>query len=59
MKKNIVTEAQPHGLHRQRVRRDGTVYCDQCRMVATGTAWDRKRFTWVRVVEADYFLPLV
>lgn len=56
----IITEAAPHGLHNQRTMRDGRVYCVQCRMVATGTAWDRNRFTWVRVTDSDFPpLPLI
>ena len=50
-RKPWVTEATPHGLHSQRTMRDGRIYCVQCRMVATGTAWDRKRNTWVGVTE--------
>ena len=57
-KKNWVTEATPHGLHsRQERMRDGRVYCGQCRMVATGTAWDRTRLTWVAVTDSWVNMP--
>jgi hypothetical protein len=61
VRKPWVTEATPHGLHRdQHAMRDGRIYCGQCRMIATGTAWERKRLTWVQVVDHAFpMLPIV
>lgn len=48
---------KPHGLHRQTTRKDGRVYCHQCRMIATGTFYDMRRYVWVSLTATWVDMP--